>query len=312
MEYTHKYHTTAAANMTTAWLGQRLYRPSLEEMLRGALTPETPDVHYVSLFRYPTQGGFISYLNPFFDRADLHLAHQLVRIDPAERTLHFSNGAACRYRGLVSSIPLPELVPLIDGAPPNVVNAAGRLACTTAVVVNLGVSREDLSAAHWSYFYDRDISITRVNFPHMLSPHNAPRGHGTIQAEIYYSKKYRPIDRAPEEHIAPVIADLRRCGLLRDSDEVVFREARVIPYANIIFDHDREPALAIVHGYLEEIGIASCGRYGEWGYLWTDESFLSGERAAQRTLERLRLQNRAPTAVFPGPAARQFSGSGHS
>jgi hypothetical protein len=41
-----------------------------------------------------------------------------------------------------------------------------------------------------------------------------------------------------------------------------------------------------VHGYLDDIGIGYCGRYGEWGYLWSDESFLSGERAVERLLTR--------------------------
>jgi len=39
-----------------------------------------------------------------------------------------------------------------------------------------------------------------------------------------------------------------------------------------------------VHGYLDELGIGYCGRYGDWGYMWTDESFKSGEAAAERVL----------------------------
>jgi hypothetical protein len=35
-----------------------MYRPKLEEVLRGALTSETPNVHYIQSFRYPKQGGF--------------------------------------------------------------------------------------------------------------------------------------------------------------------------------------------------------------------------------------------------------------
>src|SRR5215813_8816705 len=38
MQYTRKYHTTGAENLTTDWLGPRIYRPSMEEILRGALS----------------------------------------------------------------------------------------------------------------------------------------------------------------------------------------------------------------------------------------------------------------------------------
>jgi hypothetical protein len=58
-------------------------------------------------------------------------------------------------------------------------------------------------------------------------------------------------------------------------------------YANIIFDLERTDALKTVHGYLDELGIAYCGRYGDWGYLWTDESFKSGEQAAGKALAAL-------------------------
>ena len=58
MQYTRKYHLTTAENMSTDWLGPRIYRPSLEEVLRGALSAAAPQVHYITHFRYPSQGGF--------------------------------------------------------------------------------------------------------------------------------------------------------------------------------------------------------------------------------------------------------------
>lgn len=287
MEYGLKYHTTSADNMTTVWLGPRLYRPSLEEVLRGALSPATEDVHYVSEFRYPRRDGFVAYLRPFFNQADVRLGHRVVRVDPGRRHIYFANGTQALFEHLISSIPLPELIPMIDGAPDDVVAASERLACTTCVTVNLGIAREDISEAHWTYFYDRDFIFTRISFPHLFSRGTVPSGHGSIQAEIYFSKKYRPLDRKPDECIEPVISDLKRCGVLREDDQVVFQEARLIPYANVIFDTEREPALSLVHGFLDEVGIACCGRYGEWGYQWTDEAFQSGENAGQRILDSL-------------------------
>ena len=96
-------------------------RPTLEEVLRGALEPSTADVHYISDFRYPTHGGFASYLAPFTRQTELRLGHEVVRIDPQARTLRFANGSdRPDYADLISSIPLPELVPMIEGAPADV------------------------------------------------------------------------------------------------------------------------------------------------------------------------------------------------
>ncbi len=286
MQYTRKYHLTSASNMTTDWLGPRMYRPSLEEMLRGALGPWTPDVHYITNFRYPTNGGFFSYLKTFPSLADLQLAHELVAVDPQARELRFRNGVVNRYDGLVSSIALPDLIPMIVGAPRDVVEASQRLACSTCVLVNVGVDRSDLSEAQITYFYDEDICFTRLSFPHMLSPTNVPPGCGSVQAEVYFSSKYRPLTQLPDELIEPVIKDLFRTGTIREGDRILSRHATVIRYANVIFDLDRPEALKTVHAYLDDIGIAYCGRYGDWGYMWTDESFVSGERAAETVLKR--------------------------
>jgi protoporphyrinogen oxidase len=284
MQYTRKYHTTTADNLTTDWLGPRIYRPTLEELLRGVLSPSAPQVHYITHFRYPTNGGFVAYLKKFVPMGNLKLNHKLVSINPAARELKFSNGVVADYDALVSSLPLPDLIRMIEGAPSDVLEASRQLACTTCVLVNIGVNREDLSKAHLTYFYDEDICFSRISFPHMLAASNVPAGTGSIQAEVYFSRKYKPFTGSPDDWIDPVIADLRRCGLLREDDQILFRDAMLLPYANIIFDLDRAAAVKTIHGYLDELGIAYCGRYGDWGYLWTDESFKSGELAAERAL----------------------------
>ena len=129
MKYGDKYHTTPMSNLTTDWLGPRMYRPSVEEALRGALsTAPVRDVHYVTHFRYPTEGGYEAYLASWIGRSDVRLEHEIVGIDPSMRTLRFANGGGAAYGELISSIPLPDLVPMIDGAPEAVL-AAAKAAC---------------------------------------------------------------------------------------------------------------------------------------------------------------------------------------
>jgi len=293
MEYGWKYHTTTADNMSTDWLGPRLYRPKLEEVLLGAISPETPDVHYVTFVRYPSYNGFVSYLSLLPKITQLELGHEVVQVNPQKQELHFANGAMAGYDALVSSMPLPELIPMIAGVPPDVLSAAKKLACTSCLMINVGVNRADLSEGQWTYYYDRDVCFTRLSFPHMFSPHVVPPGCGSIQAEIYYSQKYRPLQGAPADYVAPVLADLKRTGVLREEDEILHTNIHVSRYAQVIFDLERADALATVHGYLDDIGIAYCGRYGDWLYIWTDEAFISGENAAQKALERVATRKSA-------------------
>ena len=118
----------------------------------------------------------------------------------------------------------------------------------------------------------------------MLSPHCVPPGRGSIQVEVYFSDKYRPLDRPAPTLIQPVVEGLRRIGILREDDAVLFSEARLVRHANVIYDLERAAAVATVHGFLDEVGVHYCGRYGNWDHAWTDEAFESGERAARAAI----------------------------
>jgi protoporphyrinogen oxidase len=287
MTYGLKYHTTAMANLTTDWLGPRMYRPSLEEAFRGALsaTPDR-DKHYVTNFRYPTEGGYQSYLDSWIARSDVRLNHQVTGIDTEGRQVRFANGETVAYRELISSVPLPELIPLIDGVPSSVVAAGERLAFSSVVLVNLGIDRAGVGGGtHIRYVYDADIPFSRISFPHQLSPRVAPAGTSSIQVEWYFSEKYHPLTDSPDSLIEPTVAHLRAMGVLDHSDEVLVSEANFTRYANVIYDHERGPAVATIQDFIDHVGIRSCGRYGEWNHLWTDESFISGERAAKAAVE---------------------------
>ncbi|WP_283772452.1 NAD(P)/FAD-dependent oxidoreductase [Bradyrhizobium sp. sBnM-33] len=288
--YTVKYHTTEARNMTTDWLGPRLYRPKLEEVLQGALQHEPSDVFYVNEFRYPSHGGFASFLNHFIPMAEILCNHEVTQIDPKQRELTFRNGSKAPYENLISSIPLPKVVPLIKGAPKDVLDAAALLACSQVAVVNIGLNRRVEVKPQWSYFYDEDIPFARVSHRGNLSPNNVPPGCSGFQCEIYFSDKYRPLTGKPEDWIEPAIDGLIKCGLVKDRSEIIHKSCMWLPFGNIIFDHDRPKALAIVHGYLDDVDVRYCGRFGDWGYIWTDHAFLSGERAAKGALRGVKTE----------------------
>lgn len=285
MVYTRKYHTTEAANMTVDWLGPRLYQPDLREVLRGALEHEPLDVFYVNEFRYPSEGGFESFVRGFYPQAQVHCGHQVAGIDLATRTLRFANGATAGFDQLISSLPLPALVPLIDQAPAAVRAAAARLACSQVVVVNIGVDRPIDTRAQWSYFYDEDIPFSRISYRRNLAPGNVPPGCDAIQAEIYFSEKYRPLAGRPDDWIEPTVAALLRCGVIADRRHIVHLSSLWIPWGNVIYDLDRPEAVRTVLDWLRAMGVQTCGRFGLWGYIWTDQAFLSGEKAATRALQ---------------------------
>jgi len=287
--YTRKYWTVDAETMSLDWIGKRIYPPSLEEVVRGALgEPPRGDFHYLSRVRYPETGGYQAFMRGIAHPELIRTSSAVESIDPVRRRLRLAGGAEPSYDQLVSTMPLPELVSRVvpSAVPAAVRDAAGRLACSSLVLVDVAVARADLLGAEWFYVYDEDISFARAHFPHLLSARNAPEGCGSIQAEVYYSRD-RPLPCAAEDLPARVVEELVEMKVLRSAGEVMFTRHRVVPFANIIFDHHRAAALAIINAWADEAGILLAGRYGEWGYHWTDDATRSGWAAAAKVLERV-------------------------
>lgn len=293
--YTRKYWTMEPKEMSTDWVGPRVYAPTMEEVIRGALRPKAQALHYIQRCRYPAAGGYEAYTRIFRDGVEIETGAALVEVDVRRRRVAFADGRTAAYGQLISSIPLPVLVAAIPEAPSPVREAAQRLRCTSVMLVNVGVRRSALSDVHWLYIYDEDILCSRVSFPHMLAPANAPEGCGSIQAEIYYSPS-RPL--ATADVLGKTLSDLKRVGLLRSDDEIVLATAQDVRFANVIFNHERPASVARIHAFLRAHDIHPCGRYGEWGYLWSDQAVLSGRRVAEHVSPQ---RSRAMTLVGAGP-----------
>jgi protoporphyrinogen oxidase len=278
--YTRKYWASEAKDMSADWVGDRMYSPKLGEILRGALSPNNENHHYITRFRYPCQGGFGAYVQAVASDLNVHLGHEVTMVDLKRRLLEFANGKKAHFEVLVSSLPLPELIRCIKDVPKRVSEATQRLTCTSLVLVNVGIERDcGFPNVHWMYFYDEDIIFARGNLPHRLSANNVPPGCGSIQVEVYGSK-YRPMPC--QDILNRSIEDMIRVGLLHREDHIRVAHELHIPYANILFDLSRATNLAQVQSYLSEQGIISCGRYGQWEYYWSDDSIVSGWRAGHK------------------------------
>ena len=289
LRYARKVWTVEPREMTTEWLGSkvggRISRPSLEQVLRGAIDPDPQELNYLTEFSYPASGGFGRIVEPLASRVPLvRLNCGVKRIEAGARHITFADGTERDYAAAISTIPLPTLVRLAVDAPPEVRAAADKLMWTSIRTVNLGVQRTDVGPGHWVYFYDHDIPFFRVSFPSKFAPDNAPAGHSSISCEIAYSRR-KPLD---EDRLVERCVDaLRRTGVLLSSDRITVEDQIDIPYAYVVFDFNRAPSLRTIHGWMESVGLYPCGRFGEWGYHWSFEAIESGRNVATRVAEQL-------------------------
>jgi protoporphyrinogen oxidase len=226
--------------------------------------------------RYPVKGGYKSFLGNLVTGADIRTGLSAVEIDYRNKWVAFSDGSKQYYDHLVSSIPLPDLAGIIKDVPLEVRKAANDLLYTSGLIISFGFNTPDIPKYLWFYIYDEDIVPARAFSPSIKSADNVPEGKSSIQFESYFSVKKpdRLTDIALSEHI---IKSSDRMKVFSKSDIEVI-DAREIKYANVIFDHKMKKNRKTIHNFLDSAGIKYIGRFGEWDYLWSDQSFLSGMR----------------------------------
>jgi protoporphyrinogen oxidase len=272
IRYTRKYWGIEPSRLSTNWVGNRMRRAELEEILFGAFTPDTPNTYYTKEMRYPKVGGYKAFINTLIQDSTIHLEHEATAIDPSARRVTFANGRTVTYEKLVSTLPLPVLVQVLDAVPGEVAAASRRLRTTSVDLVSVGF-RSDLVKSLWFYIYDEDILASRANSPSVKSPDNVPPGRSSLQFEIY-SPGAGP-RHATDRLLANTRLALERMGIAGEAD-IAFMDHRFLPFGNVVFERGMEAHRAVVQEYLAAQGISSCGRFGAWDYFWSNQSFMSG------------------------------------
>jgi len=279
MKYSKKYWTIDSKKLTICWIKNRMYKPIIDEVLKGAMTSNTPNSYYANEMRYPKKGGYKSFLNFMAKKCDIRLNKKTILIDTKKKKVFFEDGSSTSYSHLISSIPLPELVTMIKNVPNNIIKASQNLSWTSMALVSLGLNKPNIPKSLWFYIYDENFLASRAYSPSMKSKDNVPKGCSSLQFEFYFSK-YKKINITKKRLINHVIKKSIEIGLFKKED-IIIQDCKIVDYANVIFDHNFKKNKQKIHKYLDSIGISYIGRFGEWDYLWSDQSLISGKKIAE-------------------------------
>jgi protoporphyrinogen oxidase len=281
LPYTEKYWTVGAEELGLKWIGNRVRRADIREVLHGAFTTETPSYYYAAEMRYPKQGGYRSFIEPMLAEVDVRCGFEVKGVRVADRRVYFANGETASWESLISTMPLPRLIELMDDVPEPVRVAAASLFATSLDLISVGFRRADIQPHLWFYIYDKDILAARAYSPSIKSPDNVPTGCSSLQFEIYSSPR-KPQTATPEQMKENTKAALKTMGVLQDEEDIVFMHHKRLPWGNVVFDLGMEERRAIVTDWVEQTGIVLAGRFGQWEYQWSNQAFMSGMGAAQR------------------------------
>lgn len=271
MVYTKKYWMKEARYLRTEWVGNRLYQPSIDEVIIGSQTSNTPITYYAKEMRYPQKGGYKALLKSMADVSHIEYGMRVTKIYPIEKRVVFANNREISYDKLYSSIPLPIVVDCIENVPDSVRYAASQLECTSGYHISIALKSKNIPPYLWWYIYDEDILAARVYSPSLKSPDNAPEGCSSLQMEVYCKEN----EYSEQELLKGSVGKLIEMGIIKQED-ILFTHVGFEKYANVIFTEPIYEARKIVREWLKDQGVETIGRFGEWDYLWSDQSLLSG------------------------------------
>lgn len=270
------------------WIAGRVPSPDVKDMMRGALGIQNQEFGPNAMFHYPRRGGIGSL------PAAMALCLKNLRTGcHVTRITSDGGGLAVRFtsRGkehsqtfsrVISTIPLPDLVPLLEDAPGEVRRAADSLVFTSLVCMGIGVKRSRISDKHSIYYPEKEYLFNRISFPMNMAASAAPGGRSSLLVEVTCRKGERPDLEGTGKRI---LKDLATAGILRRGDKIEYQEVRTYGHGYVVYDLDHRRNVDLIHSYLEGIGILPAGRFGDWEYHNMDRSMLSGKRAAERALQ---------------------------
>jgi protoporphyrinogen oxidase len=191
----------------------------------------------------------------------------------------------------VSSIPLPNLVRMLNPPPPaHILEAVSKLKYRDLVVVTIMLNRERVTDLTWMYLPEQKISIGRIHEPKNWSPYMAPKGKTHIVAEYFCFQGDNVWNSSDKELTSITVKQLETLGFINSNeviDSCVVRAPRAYPLFEVGYTEHYSKVLK----YLENFkNLYIIGRTGMFRYYNMDHAIESGIEAAENILKKKPLE----------------------
>jgi protoporphyrinogen oxidase len=282
--YTEKVWGIPGSEVRAEWAAQRIKDFSFWHALTTLLhLRRTTATTLIEEFRYPRLGPGQMW-EAFRDRVEVagipvYVNHRCVSLlhsgGRVERVVVQTNGSQMSYAvdGVLSSIPLSELVQSLEPrAPDDVLAAAQRLRYRDLCVVALILDEEEPFPDNWVYIHDPDTRAGRVQNFGAWSESLVVPGTTCLGVEYFCFEGDDIWKLPPDEAVALATDELARIGLI-DPSQVVDGVKIRVPKAYPIYDESFRDDVALIRTYLDTFeNLKTFGRNGLHRYNNQDHS----------------------------------------
>lgn len=260
--------------LSTTWCDRFVPKPTLEDVLAGAVGLNDRELGYNASFVYPRLG--IGRLAEALAAAcpPIETSRSLASVSLKRRTATVDD-EEIPFDALVSTLPLKALAEKVVDLPADLRGAARALRATSLSYFDVALARPPAKAFHWVYVPEPRFPFYRVGAYSAFSPSMAPEGCGSLYVELAER------DVVFDDAWPRVLAGLVEMGVTR-AEDVIFARLRRLDPAYVVFDDARDEATAKLLAHLEAHGVSSIGRYGKWTYASMEDALQDGRDAARR------------------------------
>jgi len=283
LPYNRKLWQVDLTRLAVDWVSERIAAPERTRESFAESGGRRRPLQGDTIVAYPARGGFGQIWRALAERlGDLRLGKTVMRVDPLRGEVVLAGGEVLHWQRLVSTMPLPELLNILSDVPPTLIRDAGELEFLSLALVLIVIGHPVDTAIQRVYCAGPESPAHKTAINHTSSPYLRSLPHHGILAEVSC-----PAGRtwSPGELEGQVVEGLVAMKLIQSPAEV--RSARVIRvrYAYPVPTPGRAAIVERLRHWLEERGIHTVGRFGEWAYINSDEALHRGLALGRALLE---------------------------
>lgn len=269
--YNEKVWNIPVDRLSMIW-ADRLPQPPPEDILKSAIGYETEGYLHQLFYNYPLKGGYQAISEQLAEGTDIRYQFAVTKITKEKGKFVITNGLERHtFDQIISTMPIQELIKILDlKIPPKVLKAISSLIVNPMHVVSLGIKGVDANQYTAVYFPEKEYLVNRISFPATFSPHNAPAGYHSIQAEITCKARSAVWKWSDEQILQHTIDGLIDRNIISQKNDIVYTNVTRHPYAYVVYDTQYEKNVKIVRDWFPKQGIHLVGRFSYFEYINVD------------------------------------------
>ncbi|TSC63128.1 MAG: hypothetical protein Greene041614_34 [Parcubacteria group bacterium Greene0416_14] len=291
--YNKKIWKIDPSKLTTDWVGGRVPKPPIEDIIKSAIGIETEGYTHQLHFYYPLKGGVQSFVNNILRKAEARHGKNLMIVTNCtvvsvirrgeEWVVMDNSGNERVFDILVNTMPVHVFV----GKIAKFISKETRqdvlhLRYNSLALVFLGLEAPKRTDRFAIYFPEEDTLFHRVSYNDYVSPHLSPKDRSSVTAEI----TYRPGDVISKMTDATLtqhcVHELHAKGII-DRRTVLLKDVLRITYEYPVYDFNYAPYTKKVYGALTSFpNLYSCGRFAEFRYINMNDCIKSAMEIAKK------------------------------